>query len=558
MASVQEITARTNARKAAKKAGTVDRGALDKLAAQTGGKAQYDKGRVEYQVKGNGYKATRYARPGETPNMEAKSSRPGGKGEVNAPVGPDQMEPEVDTSQPSPENVQAQPFTGETPMQSYEQATQALSAGGLSGDTLAQARSIVDNKYQKAHQQLTSSGTPPPADGGAAMAQVYSATPYEADRSAVEAVFSEDPVINTIMQGAFEFLQPDQRKTSLMDDYKKLYRSSGLDELNEEIIDAETILDGSEDDIRNEIKMAGGMATESQVQAMTLARNKGLLKRYNQLFSMRESAQKQLDTMLNITVQDRQMAQQEAQNRLNTMFQLANFRQQAINAYQETARFNLQTLGADGMYNSLQGNPVELARYERMMGLPAGGLATAAAQAATTRANEQYLQNLQIRKAEQDVGIGVPAESPFSPYQTERSIRILDEATDLFSRVSGETAGFGSLMSLIPESKARDFAADLESLKANVFSAELQAMRADSKTGGAIGSASEKEGENLKSALGGLDQGQSPANLKKNFVKAMSAVVRYHQAKGDQMYTGVVVDDDPESETYGQLIQIID
>lgn len=402
MASVQEATARTNARIAAKKAGTVDRGALDKLAAQTGGKAQYDKGRVEYQVKGNGYKATRYARPGETPNMEAKSSRPGGKGEVNAPVGPEAMEPEVDTGQPSPENVDAQPFTGASPMQSYEQATQALSAGGLSGDTLAQARSIVDSKYQKAHQQLTSSGTPPPADGGAAMAQVYSATPYEADKTAMNAIFDQDPVINGIMQEAFTFLQPQERKTSLMDDYKKLYRSSGLDEINEELIDAETVLDGTEDDIRNEIQTAGGFGTESQVQAMTLARNKGLLKRYNQLFAMKESAQKQLDTMMTINQQDRQMASQEAQNRLNTMFKLADFRQQAQRAYQETARFNLQTLGADGMYNSLKGDPTQLARYEKIMGLPAGGLATAASQAALTRANEQELTDLKIGAASLD------------------------------------------------------------------------------------------------------------------------------------------------------------
>ena len=411
MASVQEATARTNARIASKKAGTVDRGALDKLAAQTGGKAQYDKGRVEYQVKGAGYKATRYARPGETPDMEASSSRRSGKGEIN-PRGdelagvqtPEQLA--TDTSQPSPENVDAQPFTGASPMQSYEQATQALSAGGLSGDTLAQARSIVDSKYQKAHQQLTSSGTPPPADGGEAMSQVYGATPYEADKTAMNAIFDQDPVINSIMQEAFTFLQPQERKTSLMDDYKKLYRSSGLDEINEELIDAETVLDGTEDDIRREIAGAGGMGTESQVQAMVLARNKGLLKRYNQLFSMRDSAQKQLDTMLTINQQDRQMAQQESQDRLNVMFKLADFKQQALNATRETFNSLVSKVGYSGALEAYSANPQQLGYIERAMGLGAGGLEKLAAQPdynMQSQKLEVQLKQEQLAKAYQEL-----------------------------------------------------------------------------------------------------------------------------------------------------------
>lgn len=58
---------------------------LQELAASVGGKVRGDK--VEYQVRGPGYKATRYLRLGEEANMNAFSSRPDGKGEVNGKNG---------------------------------------------------------------------------------------------------------------------------------------------------------------------------------------------------------------------------------------------------------------------------------------------------------------------------------------------------------------------------------------------------------------------------------------------------------------------------------------
>lgn len=52
---------------------TSSKAALDALAKSVGGKAQYDKGRVEYQVRGNGTKSTRYVRPGEEANLTPKA-----------------------------------------------------------------------------------------------------------------------------------------------------------------------------------------------------------------------------------------------------------------------------------------------------------------------------------------------------------------------------------------------------------------------------------------------------------------------------------------------------
>lgn len=335
-----------------------------------------------------------------------------------APTTPDTMvQEEVQEVPPAPEQPkQPQPKQPgvETGLVPYEQAQAGLASGGLQGETLKMAEQVLASKYGRGFQAAQAAGITAPQDAGQGRAMVQQYTPSLPDTSTVDMVFSEDPTLNSIMQSITQMLSPDEQKSSLMQDYKRLYRSSGLDEINEELIDAETILDGTEDDIRNEIQTAGGMATESQVQAMTLSRNKGLLKRYNQLFAMKESAQKQLDTMLNLTVQDRQMASERMQNQINAMFKFADFRQQSINAYKETARFALQTMGADGLYSSMSSDPKQVANYERMMGLPSGGLAVAASQAAKTRATESYLQSLQVRKAEQDLGMGVapgPASS---------------------------------------------------------------------------------------------------------------------------------------------------
>lgn len=85
-------------------------------------------------------------------------------------------------------------------------------------------------------------------------------------------------------------------------------------------------------------------------------------------------------------------------------------------------------------------------------------------------------------------------------------------------------------MSGIPESGARDFAAQIETLKANVGFNELTAMREASKTGGALGNVSNVELGLLTSALGALDTGQSPENMLEQLQQIKDSVLRFNQA----------------------------
>jgi len=127
---------------------------------------------------------------------------------------------------------------------------------------------------------------------------------------------------------------------------------------------------------------------------------------------------------------------------------------------------------------------------------------------------------------------GLTASGPgtASPYQQERATRTIQSVDDLMTRVSPWTTGFGSLLSRIPATDARDFQADLQTLKSSVAFSELTAMREASKTGGALGAISDKELILLESALGALDAGQSAANLQKNLQQIKDSIARWQQA----------------------------
>lgn len=66
--------------------------------------------------------------------------------------------------------------------------------------------------------------------------------------------------------------------------------------------------------------------------------------------------------------------------------------------------------------------------------------------------------------------------------------------------------------------------AQLNHIKSNIFQSSLQAMREASKTGGAVGNVSDKEGDKLERTLAALDQAQSTDDFKKQLIKAIEQV----------------------------------
>lgn len=74
----------------------------------------------------------------------------------------------------------------------------------------------------------------------------------------------------------------------------------------------------------------------------------------------------------------------------------------------------------------------------------------------------------------------------------------------------------GSMLSNLPGTGAHDVSSMLNTIRANVGFDRLQAMRASSPTGGALGAVSDSENRMLQSTLGALEQSQSPQQFAQN------------------------------------------
>jgi hypothetical protein len=103
--------------------------------------------------------------------------------------------------------------------------------------------------------------------------------------------------------------------------------------------------------------------------------------------------------------------------------------------------------------------------------------------------------------------------------------RLLEDIDDLLTKVNSATAGpGGTILGAFPGTSARDLQANLDTVAANVGFEALNAMRAASKTGGALGSITERELDLLQATIASLKVGQSPKQLIENLKKARRRV----------------------------------
>ena len=109
----------------------------------------------------------------------------------------------------------------------------------------------------------------------------------------------------------------------------------------------------------------------------------------------------------------------------------------------------------------------------------------------------------------------------------------IDKAINLANTGGGPVGatGFGSYLSSVPTTDARDLAATLDTIKANIGFDKLQAMREASPTGGALGQVSERENLLLQSVLGSMDQGQSREQFVQNLERIRDIIKERGQAR---------------------------
>jgi hypothetical protein len=107
--------------------------------------------------------------------------------------------------------------------------------------------------------------------------------------------------------------------------------------------------------------------------------------------------------------------------------------------------------------------------------------------------------------------------------------RVINEVKDAKKLVSGFTAGAGGLLASVPLTNAKDLAARLATIKANLGFDRLQQMRDASPTGGALGQVAVQELIALQSTIASLDQTQSPKQLKEALDKIEASYARWRE-----------------------------
>lgn len=117
------------------------------------------------------------------------------------------------------------------------------------------------------------------------------------------------------------------------------------------------------------------------------------------------------------------------------------------------------------------------------------------------------------------------AERPANQLKAESALNTLNQKTNIalnavdqaLNQSNWLTTGMaGSLSSGVPGLPAHDLARTLDTIKANVGFDELQTMRDNSPTGGALGAISERELAFLQSTIANIEQSQSEEQLKRN------------------------------------------
>jgi len=111
---------------------------------------------------------------------------------------------------------------------------------------------------------------------------------------------------------------------------------------------------------------------------------------------------------------------------------------------------------------------------------------------------------------------GSSKEDKNQSYAIEIADRIIGSVDNVLKNASWHNTGFGSWLSILPGSSAYDLKKAIDQIKANIGFQELNAMRAASPTGGALGQIAVQELNMLQSVLGSLDTAQSESQLKEN------------------------------------------
>lgn len=280
-------------------------------------------------------------------------------------------------------------------------------------------------QYQQAHQ-LTQGKTAPQDGSGVAAAAALVPPPkqnqvenlqQQAQMNTtpnVDLHFTGNQLVQDSTQSLMEFLSPQATKDDIFNQMKTIIgQQNQLAGEKAQLMNINRIMSGTQDDIRSEIQAANGFATDSQVQALAIGRNKTLLKQAQLIQDQITTQQDLIANNQNLLNFEKDMANQQFTQRMGIL----NYQQQnqsfMYNAAKDSANTLKDALGFDGMYAATKNDPIQLMATASHYGMTVPEFQQAATQAAQKRALETQKATLENQKliTESAAGAAVDPET---------------------------------------------------------------------------------------------------------------------------------------------------
>lgn len=228
----------------------------------------------------------------------------------------------------------------------------AANKGTTAPQTGAQASSALDNYFQQNTQ--TSQVDP--------------------QKNFFDQIGSMNPVVSNLYQQANQLLSSQATAQTFTQQYQQLAQNSGLQGLQTQAMNINNIMKGTEDDIRTEIMKAGGSATESQIAAMTAARNKTLLVQANSLNQQIQTQEDYINQVMQFSKEDRSAVTDQINAETGLADKISAQQTEMDNAAKDNYQKIVDTVGYTGLAAMVQGNPQQQAEVEKSLGLSKGAL----------------------------------------------------------------------------------------------------------------------------------------------------------------------------------------
>lgn len=256
--------------------------------------------------------------------------------------------------------------------------------GELSGfinSQLGSQASTPQNVFENLKQGFgKTANLPVPQSQGEASSAISTLTPNTpkpfqlTPLSQIDTLLAEDKGYQQLLADRTDYNNTANQGKSLLDFYNQAVKEAGIPGLNEQLLNYKNIIDGTEEDIRKEVQAVSGFATESQVLGLASARNKSLIKNYNNLVDQKKMAMESITNMTNLAGQDREFALQSINQKFNFDKEIASYRDKFVNNAKEGLGHIIEAVGYGGLYASLQNDPSSLSLVEKTLGLGAGQL----------------------------------------------------------------------------------------------------------------------------------------------------------------------------------------